>query len=439
MSILPCVLALTVWTITTASFGQSPVTNKLPLPVPMAVKTNTTVKVTTNTTPVAATIPAPSAAISNAVSSTSTAIANAPIIIMREPSGLPGELGLSGKELKAAQEFFDRGVQMMRDKNFAAAAEAFRKALAANPYQAESHANLAVSLTQLGRQATQQSDQLKQFQDAAEHFSKAAELKPRERMTYLLWAETLVMIGDLPLDGNLRLGCYQGALEKCRKASEIEPQDWEAYSKWAGILSVKLVDFAVNDGVRLNIFKEAALLYSKAADRAAYSSDLGMIYANWGTALVRAARLSGERVDKETFLHEALDKFDRSTRAVSKSARTWSLWGSATLELAKITRTRSDYREGIDRLNTSLSLSPDDPGTLYNLACGYTQMGNRILAIESLRKCFELDKSRAYLASAAQDPDLADLRNDETFRDLLGTYYKYGVPNYNPPLRDTPR
>jgi tetratricopeptide (TPR) repeat protein len=375
----------------------------------------------------------------NATTAAASTSTNASILIMAPQTGLPGELSLSGKELKKAQEFFHNGVQMLLTKNFAAAAEEFRKAIAANPYQADSHANLAVALVKLGQATTQQNDQLKMYQEAAEHFSKAVELKPNEGKTYLLWAETLVLIGDLPLDPNLRLSCYQGALEKCRKATEVSPQDWEGYSKWASILSIKLADFAVNDGVRLNLFKEAALLYGKAAERAVYSGDLGVIYANWGSALVQASRFSTENVDKEDFLRQALDKFDRSTRAVTTNPRTWALWGSATLELAKITRSRSDYREGIDRLNTSLSFNPNDPGTLYNLACAYAQMGSRVLAIESLRKCLDLDKNYVYFNSATKDPSFADLRNDESFKNLMGTYHNYGAPTYNPPLQDTPR
>jgi tetratricopeptide (TPR) repeat protein len=258
-------------------------------------------------------------------------------------------------------------------------------------------------------------------------------------MTYLLWAETLVLIGDLPLDGNLRLGCYQGALEKSRKAIAVAPQHWEAYSRSAGILSVKLADFAVNDAVRLNLFTEAAALYSNAAERAAFKSDLAQSYANWGSALVQVARLSGGREDKEAFLRQALDKFDRSTRAMSKTARIWALWGSATLELAKLTHSRSDYRNGVDRLNNSLTRNPDDPDTLYNLAGGYARMGSRILAIESLRKCFELDNTGVYAARAAQDPVFADLRNETAFKELMGSHYKFGIPAYNPPLKDAPR
>jgi tetratricopeptide (TPR) repeat protein len=369
--------------------------------------------------------------------SASATVTNLPIVVGREPEALTGELSLSGKELKIAQEQFDRGVLLLRVRSFGAAAEAFRKALAANPYQSETHANLAVALVQLGQQSSQQQDKLRNWQSAAEHLSKAAELKPREKTTFLLWAETLVLIGDLPLDANLRLGCYQGALEKCQRASEIAQDDWEPYSKWAGILSVKLADFAVNDEVRLNVYKEAASLFGKAAERAAYSGDLGFVYANWGTALVRAARLTSDRGEKEAILREALDKYDRSIRAVSKSARTWALWGTATLELAGLTKSRNDYRDGVDRLNTALSYNNDDPGSLYNLACGYAQMGNRILAIESLRKCFEMDKNRAYLALAAQEPDLAVLRNEEAFRELMEQYNKYGIPSYNPPLRDS--
>src|SRR5205085_2104635 len=109
---------------------------------------------------------------------------------------------------------------------------------------------------------------------------------------------------------------------------------------------------------------------------------------------------------------EAAEKFERSARAVPNAAATYSMWGSALVERGKYTRVRSDFRDGIDRLNTSLSLNPKDPATLYNPACTYAIMDNNVLAIQTLKKCFEQDADKSFYSNAPQDPDLASLRGD---------------------------
>ena len=338
-----------------------------------------------------------------------------------------------------AQRHFDLGVRFMREKKYASAVEAFQRAVSGKRDFAEAYNNWGISLVQMGKQNVSQQEKLQQWQQAAERFGKAAELKPDEKVTYMLWSETLVLIGDLPIDGRLRLSCYQGAVEKCRKAVDLSPQEWEPYNKWAAILSVKLPDFAVDDKARFKLYNEAAALFAKAAERARFSGELGPVYANWGSALVRGARMTTEVSQKQSLLREAMDKFERSARAIPNAAATYAMWGSALVELGKLSKMRSDFREGIDRLNTSLALNENDPATLYNLACGYALMDNPLLAMQNLNKCFEIDANKVYYTAAPTDPDLANLRDDPNFQELYNTRGNRGMPAYNPPLRDAPR
>ena len=255
----------------------------------------------------------------------------------------------------------------------------------------------------------------------------------------MLWSETLLMIGDSPVDGRVRLACYQGAVEKCRKAIELAPTEWEAYNKWAAILSTKLSDFASDDPTRVNLYREAASLFAKAAEFARFSGELGPVYANWGSAIVRAARITPDLAEKKALLTEATEKFERSARAVPNAATTYSMWGSALVERGKYTRVRSDFREGIDRLNTSIALNPKDPATLYNLACAYALMDNNVMAVQTLKKCFEQDSTKGFYGSAPQDPDLLGLRGDLTFQELFNPTTRHGTPSTTPRLGDSYR
>lgn len=338
-----------------------------------------------------------------------------------------------------ARAQFDLGVRLIRDKNFAGAAEAFMRATEEHPDFPEAFNNWGIALVHLGKQSSNPQQQWELYQTAADKFSRAAQLKADQPMTYILWSETLVLLGDLPVDARVRLACYQAAVEKSRKASELAPNDWESYNKWAVILSTKLADFTVDSQAREQLFREAAGLFAKAAKHTRFSGEAGPVYANWASALVQAARATPDPDRKQSLMREALDKFERAARVFPNAASTYAMWGSALIELGKMSRLRADFRDAIDKLNTSLALRPDDPGTLYNLACAYALMDHPVMAVQNLRKCFELDRNKVYRNAAAQDPDLAGLRGDRDFEELISPSGVHGTPRYNPPLRDRPR
>jgi Flp pilus assembly protein TadD len=340
---------------------------------------------------------------------------------------------------QVAQGQFDMGLQFMRDRKFASAAEAFQKATELKPDFSEAFNNLGISLAQLGKQAGNPQQQANLYQSAADKFSKAAALKPDEKVTLVLWSETLILLGDLPIDPRVRLACYQGAVEKSRRATELAPDDWEGYNKWGAILSTKLPAYSVNDQARLQLFLEASTLFGKAAERARFSGELGPVFANWGSALASAAKLATDVQQKQSLLRQAAQRFERSARAIPNAAGTYAMWGSALIELGKASRLRSDFRDAIDKLNTGIALNPRDAGMLYNLACAYALIDNPVLAVQNLRQCFEIDQNRIYRSAAPNDPDLARLRGVAEFDELLGVRQGAGIPDYNPPLGDQPR
>jgi len=342
------------------------------------------------------------------------------------------------KKKEKFEEDFDRGVECLSNTNFSGAAQAFESVLVVKTNNAEAMCNLALAYVQLGQQGITAQQQLERWQKAADLFGKAAQIRTDDKMVYLYWADTLMLIGDMPIDGKWRLACYQGAAEKCRKATEIAPQDWEGYHKLAVLTATKLPDFAVNDQVRLTLYKEGAALFGKALEQTRFSGEAAPAYANWGSALLRAAILTNDPTQKEALLREAKDKYEKSAKKVGTLARTWTFWGKTCLDLARLTRSRVDFREAVDRLNTSLSIDDKDPSVHYSLACAYMQLDHSLSALEALKKCFELDTSKTYVMSAQKDPDFTALRGQESFETLLDTYLKRGAPAFNPQLRSTP-
>ncbi len=338
-----------------------------------------------------------------------------------------------------AQEQFDFGVQLMHDSNWAGAAQAFERATQSRTNFPQAYNNWGICLVQLGKQGLNGPSQLESFQAAAEKFSKAAAQKPDDKLTYILWSETLLLIGDLPVQSRTRLACYQGAVEKCRKAAALAPDDWEPYNKWAVILSTKLPDYAADDEARYHLYTEAASLFAKAADRARYSGEIGPVYDNWASALVRAAQVSPDREEKQSLLREALEKFERAAKAHPSVAATYTMWGNALIDLGKLSRIRADFRDAIEKLNTSLALHPDDPASLYSLARAYAQLDDPVMATQNLKKCFDLDVNQTYRQAVTQDADFSTIRHSPEFDELMDVSSPHNLPTINPQITDSPR
>jgi tetratricopeptide (TPR) repeat protein len=163
------------------------------------------------------------------------------------------------------------------------------------------------------------------------------------------------------------------------------------------------------------------------------------VCANWASALVQAAHISSNQEVKVTLLRESLEKFDRSAKVQPSAAGTYAMWGSALIDLGKMSHMRNDFRDAVEKLNTSLDLRPDDPAALYNLARVYALLDEPVLAVENLKKCFAADPTQACRQSAMQDADFAGLRGDTDFDELVGRTAAHGVPTYNPHLSDSPQ
>ena len=334
-----------------------------------------------------------------------------------------------------ADELFDAGMQLMREQKFGGAGEYFQRALQTRPVYPDAYNQWGIALVQLGRQALVPEQRLQYYQQAAVKYNRSAEQNPTNKFTQLLWSDVLMLIGDMPVDGRVRLGCYQGAVEKCRRAAELGPTDWETLNKWGVLLSTKLPVFAVDDNACIQLYKEAAQHFADAARSARFSSEISPLFLNWGSALVRAARLATSPEEKIQLLTEAITKFEAAARALPNYSVTYANWGNALVARGKLSRVRSDFRDAIDRLNTAISLSPKDSPVYYGLARAYAILGNNIMAIQTLKDLKKFDSTGALFKDAVNDPDFSSLSQDREFLDL---YTPNGgrAPFSNPQLRN---
>ncbi len=335
-----------------------------------------------------------------------------------------------------ANEQFDAGMQLMREQKFGGAAEAFQRAIQARPIYPDAYNQWGIALVQLGRQSLVPEQRLQFYQQAAGRYSQSAQQNPTNKFTQLLWSDVLMIIGDMPVDGRVRLGCYQGAVEKCRRAAELAPTDWETLNKWGVLLSTKLSDFAVDDNACIQLYKEAAQHFSDASRQARFSSEISPLYLNWGSALVRAARLATSPEEKIQLLTDAISKFEGAARALPNYPVTYANWGNALVARGKLSHLRSDFRDAIDRLNTAISLNPKDSPVYYGLARAYAILGNNVMAIQSLKDLKVSDGSTSLFKDVVNDPDFSSLSQDREFLDLITPPGNRGVPFSNPPLRN---
>lgn len=73
-------------------------------------------------------------------------------------------------------------------------------------------------------------------------------------------------------------------------------------------------------------------------------------------------------------------------------------------------RAAGDYDTYLEELEDAAAKRPDDPATLYNLACAEALVGRSADALAHLRRALELKPGWAEMA--AKDDDFASLRDD---------------------------
>lgn len=78
------------------------------------------------------------------------------------------------------------------------------------------------------------------------------------------------------------------------------------------------------------------------------------------------------------------------------------------------------YEKGLEVDLKLANLTPLDPVVYYNLACSYSLLKKQGLALKSLKRSLNLGYQD--IQFIIEDPDLADLRKDSRFSELIEKY-----------------
>jgi non-specific serine/threonine protein kinase len=126
-------------------------------------------------------------------------------------------------------------------------------------------------------------------------------------------------------------------------------------------------------------------------------------------------RVSLERLGRKT---EALRVRERQTRALERQLELVPDDVRARILLAVEYASMGRSDDAVAQLQRAVHLRPDDGNTLYNAACVYGVLGRPAEALDMLRRA--ITSGYANFDWVRRDPDLALLRDDAAFKELVG-------------------
>jgi len=257
---------------------------------------------------------------------------------------------------------------------------------------------------------------------ALQLFQKAIELDPRYAEAYAGLGETY---SSLYLDQERNEVWLDKAIESSLKALMYDPSLSEAYAALGhSYFNKKLYDDAITASQKAieldpNNFSGYWLLgriyHSRDRDREAVELFQKVIklnpdfYSVYGDLEIVYARL-GETEKYNEILQTALRVYERYLSRHPDDARGHMYFA---VDLAQVDRKDEAKKEAAK----ALELSPDDPLMLYNATCFYSQMGEKKLALESLKNAFTV--GYANYDWLKRDTDLEPIRNEPEFIELM--------------------
>jgi tetratricopeptide (TPR) repeat protein len=265
----------------------------------------------------------------------------------------------------------------------------------------------------------------------------------RENMDYALQ----MFEQAIQLDQNFALA-YAGIAHVCGRTYEI----YEKSQKWIdrGLAACDRATALAPDLPEVLVararmcyaqqkYEEAALLAQRAIERKPDCDSswdiLGRAYFASGrfdaAAALTARALEFNGDDYNTYLPyiNSLSRLEREQEVEDVRARLIDILRQQLERVPEDVRARillatrlasrpQDEAEAMGHLRTAVALRPGDPNTLYNAACTYGVMGNKVDAFETLKKAFASGYGNG--AWAAKDSDLDCLHDDPEFWKLVG-------------------
>jgi serine/threonine protein kinase/Flp pilus assembly protein TadD len=257
---------------------------------------------------------------------------------------------------------------------------------------------------------------------AVQLFQKAIDLDPRYAEAYAGLGESY---SSLYLDAERNSIWLDKAIESSLKALMYDPTLSEAYAALGlSYFSKQLYDDAITASQKaidldpnnfLGYWVLGRIYHNRDRDEEAIELLQKVIslnpdfYSAYGDLQIVYARLGETEKYKET-VQTSLKVYERYLAKHPDDARGHMFYAT---DLAQVQR----FDEAKTQASRALELNPDDPLMLYNATCFYAQMGEKKLAIESLKNSFAV--GYANYDWLKRDTDLDPIRNEPEFTEMM--------------------
>ncbi len=184
---------------------------------------------------------------------------------------------------------------------------------------------------------------------------------------------------------------FDDAVTASKKAIELDPNNFLGY--W-------ILGRIYNNTDR---YSESENLFHKVLE---LNPDFYSVY---GDLQIVYGRM-GEKEKYQKILHEGLTTYKRYLSQHPDDSRGHMYYAT---DLAQVGR----KEEAKVQAAKAIELSPDDPLMLYNAACFYAQMGEKVAAIQSIKDAIAVGYGN--FEWLTRDTDLDSLRDDPEFKELI--------------------
>lgn len=152
--------------------------------------------------------------------------------------------------------------------------------------------------------------------------------------------------------------------------------------------------------------------------RACVAGLILLVASSTSLAQVQPAMQEADALYQSQKWTEAAQAYEAITKADPSNARAWNRLGSALKSMGR-------YEQAIDAYQHAAQTG-GNPAVMYNLATAYSKTNNSEKAFEWLRKA--LDAGFAQVAQLKTDADLAALRDDARFKELVARAQRNATP-----------
>jgi non-specific serine/threonine protein kinase len=290
-------------------------------------------------------------------------------------------LGKAGTKDVKAYDFYLRGrkfFHQVQRRGYDYALEMYRRAIDRDPNYALAYAGIADCYSYLYTDFDKNTANLEKAMAASQ---KALELDPDLAEAHASRGFALSSLND----------DYDAAEKEFETAIRLNPKIFEPYYFYARSCRAK------------GDLEKAAELFEKACEVNPDDYQAPSFLASTYKGL-------GKETQAEAAYHRRLAVIKRHLELNPDDARAIYLGANALVELG-------DEQQGLEWARRSLTIDPENPLLLYNIACIFCKSGKHEEAIDYLEKSF--DNGYASKAWAQTDPDFKPIREHPRFQRLL--------------------